>query len=124
MTASVDLLIVERGGVRIGVPAGRISAVSDLPRREAAAHLQRRLGQPPLAEDERCFGLRVETAGGQAMVDVAGRVTVATVPAGDIAALPSLLASSAGPVGAVVFDESPVLVLDPDAMVAHARAAP
>lgn len=124
MTESVDLLIVERGGVRLGVPAGRISAVADLPRREAGGHLQRRLGQPPLGEGERCFGLRVDMPGGATVVDVAGRVTVATVPAADIAALPWLLASSAVPVVAVVFDENPVLVLDPDAMVAHARAAP
>jgi hypothetical protein len=124
VTASVDLLIIERGGVRLGVPAARISAVADLPRREAGAHLQRRLGQPPPADGERCFGLRVEMPGGVAVVDVAGRVSVATVAAAEIAALPSLFAGAAALIVAVVFAEAPVLVLDPDAMVAHARAVP
>jgi len=122
VTAPVDLLIVERGGVRLGVPAGRVAAVADLPPDERGAGLQQRLGQPPLADGERCFGLWVEMPGGPAVVPVAGRVSVAAVPAADIAPLPALLACAA-PVAAVVFSgEAPVLVLDVDAMVAHARA--
>jgi hypothetical protein len=123
VTAPVELIVVERGGVRLGVPAGRVAAVADLPRAERGAQLQQRLGQPPLAEDERCFGLRVEAPGGDAVVAVAGRVSIATVQAADIAPLPALLAGTAAPVVAVVFaGDASVLVLDADAMVAHARA--
>jgi hypothetical protein len=123
VTAPVELIIVERGGVRLGVPAVRIAAIADLPRAERGAQLQQRLGQPPLADDERCFGLRVDAPGGDTTVAVAGRVSIATVPAADIAPLPALLAGTA-PIAAVVFDgEASVLVLDVDAMVAHARAA-
>jgi hypothetical protein len=121
VTAPVDLIIVDRGGVRLGVPAGRIAAIADLPRAERSARLQQRLGQPPLSDDERCFGLRVEVSGGDTVVAVAGRVSVATVPAADIAPLPPLLAGGSVVAG-VVFEEAPVLVLDVDAMVAHARA--
>lgn len=120
--APVELIIVERGGVRLGVPAGRIAAIADLPRAERGVQLQQRLGQPPLADDERCFGLRVDAPGGDATVAVAGRVSMATVPAADIAPLPELLAGAA-PVVAVVFaGGASVLVLDVDAMVAHVRA--
>ena len=127
MTAPVELIIVERGGVRLGVPADRIAAVAALPAGERGARLQQRLGQPPPADDERCFELRVqlrgESPGGEAVVAVAGRISIATVPADDIAPLPALLAGAA-PVTAVVFDgDASVLVLDVDAMVAHARAA-
>jgi hypothetical protein len=122
VTAPVELIIVERDGVRLGVPAGRIAEVAALPRAERGAALQQRLGQPPLADDERCFGLRVEGPGGDAVVAVAGQVTIATVAADEIAPLPKLLAGAA-PVTAVVFSgAAPVLVLDVDAMVAHARA--
>ena len=88
MTAAVDLVIVERGGVRLGVPARRVAAIADLPPSERGAQLQQRLGQPPPADDERCFGLRVEAPGGDAVVAVAGRVSVTTVPASDIVPLP------------------------------------
>jgi hypothetical protein len=123
VTAEVDLIIIERGGVRLGVPAGRVAAVADLPRAEHGAGVQQRLGQPPVGDGERCFGLRVPVPGGDAVVAVAGRISIATVPAADIAPLPALLACAA-PIAAVVFDAaSSVLVLDVDAMVAHARAA-
>lgn len=123
MTAPVELIIVERGGVRLGVPARRVAEVADLPHGERGARLQQRLGQPPLTDDERCFGLRVEAPGGETVVVVAGRVSITTVSAADIAPLPALLAGAA-PVAAVVFaGEASVLVLDVDAMVAHARAA-
>jgi hypothetical protein len=122
VTAPVELIIVERAGMRLGVPAGRIAGVADLPGAERGAQLQQRLGQPPLSDDERCFGLRVEAPGGDAVVAVAGRVSIATVPADDIAPLPPLLVGAA-PVTAVVFSgATPVLVLDVDAMVAHVRA--
>ena len=122
MTAPVELIIIERGGVRLGVPARRVAEVADLPHAERGARLQQRLGQPPLTDDERCFGLRVEAPGGDAVVAVAGRVSIATVPAADIAPLPVLMAGAA-PVAAVVFaGEASVLVLDVDAMVEHARA--
>jgi hypothetical protein len=124
MTTSVELVVVERLGVRIGLPAGRIAAVDDLPPGACSAALQQRLGQPPPQDDERCFGLRVDATSGQTVVEVAGRVSIATVPAEDIAPLPALL-SGIAPITAVVFadDEASVLVLDVDAAVAHARAA-
>jgi len=123
VTAPVELIIVERSGVRLGVPARRVAAVADLPPAERGAQLQQRLGQPALADGERCFGLRVDASGGQTIVAVAGRLSLATMAADDIAPLPPLLVGAA-PVVAVVFDgESSVLVLDVDAMVAHARAA-
>ncbi len=123
MIAAVEMIIVERGGVRLGVPAARVAAVADLPPAERSATLQQRLGQPPPADDERCFGLQVEAPGGAAMVAVAGRVSVASVPAADVAPLPPLLAGAASPIVAVVFSgDAPVLVLDADAMAAHARA--
>lgn len=122
MTAPVELIIVERDGVRLGVPADRIAGVAALPDAQRGAALQRRLGQQPLADEERCFGLRVEAPGGDTVVAVAGRVSIATVAADEIAPLPKLLAGAA-PVTAVVFSgATPVLVLDVDAMVAHARA--
>jgi chemotaxis signal transduction protein len=118
----MELIIVERDGVRLGVPAHRVAAVADLPHGERDARLQQRLGQPPLTDDERCFGLRVEVPGGEIVVAVAGRVSIATVPTADIASLPALLAGAA-PVAAVVFaGDASVLVLDVDAMVAHTRA--
>jgi len=121
--APVELIVVERSGMRLGVPARRVSAVADLPPAERGAQLQQRLGQPPLADGERCFGLRVDAPGGAAVVPVAGRVSIMSVPADEVAPLPALLAGAA-PVTAVVFaGEVPVLVLDVDAMVAHARAA-
>ena len=124
MMGPIELIIVERGGVRLGVPAVRIAAISDLPPAERTARLQQRLGQPPLGEDERCFGLRVDAPGGDAVVAVAGRVSMAAVPAADIAPLPELMAGVA-PVTAVVFAEgASVLVLDVDAMVAHAQVGP
>lgn len=123
MTPRVELVVVERCGVRLGVPANRIVAVADLSHAERSAELQQRLGQPPLADHERCFGLRVEVAGGETVVPVAGRVWIAGVPAAEIALLPALFASAA-PITAVVFaGDASVLVLDADAMVAHARAA-
>ncbi len=123
MTPPVELIVVERGGVRLGVPARRVTAAFDLPRAERGAELQQRLGQPPPADDERCLGLRVEAPGGDTVVAVAGRISIATVPAADIAPLPALLAGAAAPVAAVVFGgDGPVLVLDVDAMIVHARA--
>ena len=122
---TVELVIVERGGVRLGVPAGRVSAIDDLDdmaSTERSARLQQRLGQPPLADAERCCGLRVDGPGGGAVVAVAGRVSIAAVSADEISPLPELLMGVA-PVTAVVFDDdAPVLVLDADAMVEHARA--
>ena len=123
MTGPVELIIVERGGMRLGVPADRVAEIAALPWDEAL--LQQRLGQPPPTEDERCFALRVMRAGalgGDDVVAVAGRVSIAEVPADEISPLPELLAAAA-PVTAVVFaGDNPVLVLDVDAMVAHARA--
>jgi chemotaxis signal transduction protein len=125
VTAPVELLIVERGGMRLGVPAGRVAEIAALP--WADSLLQQRLGQPPLADDERCFALRVprsDAPGADDVVAVAGRVTIEVVPADEIAPLPELL-SGIALVTAVVFSEAnPVLVLDVDAMVAHARAEP
>jgi len=122
VTEQVELIIVERGGIRLGVPARRVTVVVDLPGVERGATLQERLGQPPPADEERCFGLWVEVPGGSAEVVVAGRVSITAVPAADIAPLPPLLADAAPPVSAVVFDgEASVLVLDVDAMVAHTR---
>lgn len=121
---SVELLVIERAGVRLGVPAARVAAVADLPEGVRSARLQQRLGQPPLADDERCFGLRVAAPGGETVVTVAGRVSIASVLEAEIAPLPALLAGVA-PVTAVVFgDDAPVLVLDVDAIVAHARTEP
>lgn len=123
MIAAVEMIIVERGGMRLGVPAARVTEVADLPAAERGAVLQQWLGQPPLGDDERCFGLRMEAPGGAAMVAVAGRVSVASVPAADVAPLPALLAGAASPIVAVVFSgDAPVLVLDADAVAAHARA--
>ena len=120
--SAVELVIIERGGVRLGVLSRHVAEVAHLPAAARGARLQQRLGQPPIADDERCFGLRVEATGGATVVAVAGRVSVASVPAEDIAPLPPLLAGVA-PVTAVVFGgEAPVLVLDVDAMVEHARA--
>jgi hypothetical protein len=117
VTAPIELVIVERGGVRLGVLAGRISAIDDVPEAKRGARLQQQLGQPPLGEDERCFGLRIAGPSGESVVSVAGRVTIATVAADEISPLPDLL-SSVAPVTAVVFGEdAPVLVLDADAMV-------
>ncbi len=125
MTEAVELIVVERDGVRLGVPAARVGAIVELPRADWGAELQERLGQPPWADGERCVGLWVEAPAGDAVVAVAGRVSIATVPAGDIAPLPPLLAGPAAPVVAVVFaGEAPVLVLDADAMAAHARVGP
>lgn len=117
MTATVDLVIVERGGMRFGVPASRISEIGELPTAARGARLQQQLGQPPFAEDERCFGLAVDVPGGRVVVPVAGQVTIAAVSHTDITPLPEIMVGVA-PVTAVVFDESaPVLVLDVDAMV-------
>jgi chemotaxis signal transduction protein len=125
VTAPVELIIVERGGMRLGVPAARVAEIAALPWAESL--LQQRLGQPPLTEDERCFALRMvrtNAAGADDVVTVAGRVTIEEVPADQIAPLPELL-SDVALVTAVVFSEAkPVLVLDVDAMVAHARAEP
>lgn len=124
MTAPVELIIVERAGVRLGVPASRVAAVADLPPGMRSVVLQQRLGQPPLTTGERCFGLRLDTARGETVVTVAGRVSIASVTDDDIAPLPALLAGAA-PVHAVVFDgDASVLVLDVDAMIEHARATP
>lgn len=121
---SVELLVIERAGVRLGVPAARVSAVADLPTEHRSARLQQRLGQPPLTDDERCFGLRMTASGGETVVAVAGRVSIAAVQEAEIAPLPALLAGVA-PVTAVVFDDdAPVLVLDVDSIVAHARTEP
>jgi hypothetical protein len=123
MTAAVELVVIERLGVRLGLPAERVAAVDDLPARECSAALQQRLGQPPPQDDERCFELRVDVAGGQTVMAVAGRVSIATVLAEDIAPLPPVLAGIAL-ISAVVFaDDASVLVLDVDAAVAHARTA-
>jgi chemotaxis signal transduction protein len=123
VTEPVELIIVERSGMRLGVPAGRVAEVAALP--WADTLLQQRLGQPPLEDDERCFALRVvrtDAPGGEDVVTVAGRVSITAVPAHEIAPLPELMAGVA-PVAAVVFSgDNPVLVLDVDAMVAHARA--
>ena len=122
MTTPVELLVIERSGVRLGVPAARVAGVAELPVVDCDARLQQRLGQPPAAEGERCFGLRVEAPGGESVVAVAGRVSMAAVQEDEIAPLPALFAGL-GPVTAVVFTaDAPVLVLDVDAMVAHARA--
>jgi hypothetical protein len=123
--APVEMLVIERGGMRLGVPAARVAAVADLPAAACAPRLQQRLGQPPLTDGERCFGLRVQVPGGETVVEVAGRVSIAAVPETEIAPLPALFLGVLGvaPVTAVVFAaDAPVLVLDVDAMVAHARA--
>jgi hypothetical protein len=121
-TVSMEILVIERGGVRLGVPAFRVAGIAELPVAECDARLQQRLGQPAAAEGERCFGLRVLVPGGESLVAVAGRVTIAEIGEDEIAPLPALFAGIA-PVTAVVFTaDAPVLVLDVDAMVAHARA--
>lgn len=122
MTGTVELVIVERGGMRFGVPARRIIEIGELPAAARASQLQQQLGQPPFAEGERCFGLAVDVPGGRAVVPVAGQVTIKEVPDAEIVPLPAIMVGVA-PVSAVVFGEgAPVLVLDVDAMVEHARA--
>jgi len=125
VTAPVELVIVERGGVRLGVPADRISAIDDVPDAQRAVRLQQQLGQPPLGEDERCFGLRIAGPTGESVVSVAGRVTIVPVPADEISPLPELMSRVAPVTGVVFGDDTPVLVLDADAMVVmveYARA--
>lgn len=122
MTAPVELLIVERNGERFGVPAARISEIGALPAAARVVRLQQRLGQPPLADEERCFGLAVDAPGGRAVVAVAGQVTIEAVA--DIAPLPEIMVGVAPVTGVVFVEGAPVLVLDVDAMIEHARVAP
>jgi hypothetical protein len=112
-----ELLVIERDGMRLALPAERIRSVATL-LDGRGARLQERFGQAPPTPGERCVALTVDTRGGDAMVPVAGTVSMMTVAAADVAALPALFARSR-PVAAVVFaGEASLLVLDADAAAA------
>jgi len=122
VTMPMELLVIERGDVRLGVPAARVAGISDLSVAECDARLQQRLGQPPAAAGERCFGLRVQVPDGESLVTVAGRVSISAVREDEITPLPAIFAGIALVTAVVFAADAPVLVLDVDAMVAHARA--
>jgi hypothetical protein len=117
----VELVVVDRAGQRLAIPAARVSMIGELPSQLRAVPLQESFGQPPLGAGERCVAIAVRTAEGHTLVSVAGHVTISQVDAADLLPLPLPLAG-AGRVAAIVFGEpAAMLVLDVDAVVARGR---
>lgn len=124
MSGTIELVVVDRAGQRLAIPADRVALIGELPREHRAMPLQERLGQPPLAPGERCVAIAVRTADGHTIVPVAGRVTIAEVAAAELSPLPPLFAG-ARLVTAVVFGAGgSMLVLDPDAVIAPGGGRP
>jgi hypothetical protein len=122
--ATTELVVVERGGVRVALPATEVIAIGELVAEEPAAPLYEYLGQPAPEPGERQLGLRVRGRLGPELVAAVGRVTITAVATERLAPVPALLAGT-GPICAIVFgdDAAPLLVLDLAALVAWAPRA-